>query len=292
MEQTVYADVLFLVNFSMDFLVLYICAALSRRRLFALRCACASAIGGAYGVGALFIPDKGALPLICDIAALFVICAVAYAKREMGSGEFLGQCAIFAGVSAILGGIMTMIYSALNRSGISELGSDSHDDISVWLFAVIAAAGGAATFVGGKRLKRLAIVKETEVSVSFGSGEVSFRAMTDTGNLLTDPLSGRGVLLCELDAVRKVFPKELCEMWENGVTESASSLPAELAAAIRFIPARGAVSRKQRILAAVDAEVFAVTPEGKRISTDLLIAPVPQRLSAGACRGLLPAGII
>ena len=292
MGQTVYADVLFLINFSMDFLVFYICARLSRRRIYPIRSAIAAALGGAYGVAALFIPEKGFLPLLCDIASLLLICTVAFARKGERGRDFLGGCALFAGVSAILGGVMTTLYSALNRSGLSNLDGESGDDISVWLFAVLAATGGAAAFVGGKRMKRLAVAKEADVWVSFGSNETVFRAMTDTGNMLTDPLSGRGVLICEIDAVRSIFPEELVTFWESGLLSAAPDLPQTYATAIRYIPARGALAKNQGILAAISVDKITVTSDNKTIDADLLIAPIQQKLSAGACRALLPPGFI
>ena len=70
--QTVYADVLFLINFSMDFLVFYICARLSGRRLYPFRSALASALGGAYGVASLFINTNGFIISICDGTACHI----------------------------------------------------------------------------------------------------------------------------------------------------------------------------------------------------------------------------
>lgn len=292
MGQTVYADVLFLINFSMDFLVFYICARLSRRRLDPIRSALAAALGGAYGVAALFIPENGILPIICDLASLVVICMVAFYTKDERFRDLVGRCALFAGVSAILGGIMTALYSALNRSGLAMLEGESGDDISVWLFALLAAAGGAAAFAGGKRMRRLAAAKQSEIVISFDSNTVKIRAMTDTGNLLSDPLSGRGVALCELEAVRGIFPRELVDFWARGDIGATASLPEKYASRLRFIPAKGALGGRSALLAAISPDSLTVTSESRSVNADILIAPVPQKLSAGESRALLPPGII
>lgn len=292
MGQTVYADVLFLINFSMDFLVFYICARLSRRRLYPVRYALAAAIGGAYGVAALFIPDGGVLPIACDLISLVLICMIAFYTKDERFRDFVGRCALFAGVSAILGGIMTALYSALNRSGLAVLEAESGDDISVWLFALLAAAGGAAAFAGGKRMRRLASAKQADIIISFDSNTVRLRAMTDTGNLLSDPLSGRGVMLCELDAVKSIFPPELVAFWDGGEISASTSLPEKYASRLRFIPAKGALGGKSSLLAAISPDVLTVISEIRSVEADILIAPVPQKLSAGESRALLPPGII
>ncbi len=291
MGQTVYADVLFLINFSMDFLVFYICARLSGKRLFALRSGLAAAVGGIYGIISLFLPEEGLVPLICDILSMLVICAIAFYRKIDRARDFLGRCVLFAGISAILGGIMTAIYTMLNRSGLAVLEGESGDDISIWLFALLAAAGGAAAFVGGRRMRRISVAKQAEIEISFESKITRLRGMTDTGNLLTDPLSGRAVTICELDAVKEIFPEELNSFWKIG-DPLQSSIPAEYASRLRFIPANGAVGAKGALICAIVPEYAAVIFEGKRTEVDVLIAPVPYKLSAGESRALLPPGII
>ena len=290
--QTVYADVLFLINFSMDFLVLYICAKLTRRRLDAARSALGAAIGGAYGILTLLLPQNGIVALVCDTASLLAICAVAFLSRGDRARDFFGRCALFAGVCAILGGIMSALYSMLNRSGLATLEPDGGDDISVWLFALIAALGGAAAVAGGKRMRRISAAKQSDIEIGFEDKLVSLRAMTDTGNMLADPLSGKGVAICELDAVRDIFPRELVEYWERGDVTRLTRLSPRYAARLRYIPAKSAIDGRPSVLAAIAPDVLRVVGNGKSVGTDLLVAPVPRRLSAGESRALLPPGII
>ena len=288
--QTVYADVLFLINFSMDFLVFYICARLAGRRLYHFRSALASALGGAYGVASLFIDANGFVTSVCDVAALIVICCVAFASKNMRLRDLFGRCILFALISSILGGIMTALSSILERSGFASLEYESGDDISVWLFTLIAAAGGAAAFVGGKRMKRIAAAKSADVEIRMNGKIIVIRAMTDTGNMLTDPLSGRAVALCELKAVEYLFPAEMINYLRSG--EFTSGICSEIASKIRFIPARGALGSKTSLLAAVEPDaVTVINDKGKR-EADILLAPVPYNLSAGESRALLPPGLV
>ena len=290
MGQTVYADVLFLINFSMDFLVFYICAVLAGRRVEPLRSALASAIGGVYGVISLFIEREGAKVWLFDVLSLVLICTVAFASKDLNIRAFSGRCILFASVSAVIGGIMTAISSALERSGLSSLEYEDGDDISVWLFALIAAAGGAAAFVGGKRMKRLAISKPADLIIEYEGKSVCVRAMTDTGNMLTDPLSGRAVAMCELDALSNLFSEEMFGYWKNG--ELATKIAPGCISRIRFIPAKGVLSAKSSLIAAfVPDSVTVVTNKEKR-AVDILIAPLTHNLSAGESKALLPPGLV
>ena len=291
MGQTVYADVLFLVNFSMDFLVFYICARLSGKKLSVIRSGAAAAVGGVYGILSLFLPEDGLISIICDISSMLLICAIAFYRKFDRLRDFLGRCALFAGVSAILGGVMTAIYSVLNRSGLAALDGESGDDISIWIFALLAAAGGAAAFVGGRRMRRISVTKQAEIEITIGSESIRLRGMTDTGNMLTDPLSGRAVAICELDAVKEILPVELYSFWKNG-DGLRTPIPVQYASRLRFIPAKGAISSKASLLCAfVPDSVFVLFENGKN-EVDILIVPVSYKLCAGESRALLPPGII
>lgn len=290
MGQTVYADVLFLINFSMDFLVFYICAVLAGRRINPMRSALASAIGGVYGVTSLFIEREGAVVWLFDVLSLLLICSVAFASKNVSLRSFCGRCILYASISAVLGGIMTAISSMLERSGLSSLEYEDGDDISVWLFALIAAAGGAAAFVGGKRMKKLAASKPADLLIELDGRRVCVRAMTDTGNMLTDPLSGRAVAMCELDALGNVFSEEMLNYWRNG--ELTSKIASGCISRIRYIPARGALSDKSSLIAAFVPDSVTVITDKEKREVDILIAPITHNLSAGESKALLPPGLV
>ncbi len=287
MGQTVYGDLLFVINFSMDFLCFYIVCHLSRIRLHLLRAAIASAFGGIYAVAALLVDCTGVLALAIDLSVMVLICAVA-----LGRESILANTLLYGAISAILGGSMTALYSIFNRICADRgYGADS-DGLSVWTFALLAAAGAAATLVGGRRMRMRVATGRAEVIVTTERGSVSMRGFTDSGNLLIDPLGGRAVILCELEAVRSIFSEELCAIWESGNISSAASLAPELAAMLRFVPADGALIGDSTVLAAVRPKSVRILQDEKSVEADVLLAPLPRRLSAGEAKAILPAGLI
>jgi sigma-E processing peptidase SpoIIGA len=287
MGQTVYGDLLFLINFSMDFLCFYIVCRVRHRPLRLFRTAAASALGGAFAVAALFISCPDALALLIDLAWVVLICAIA-----IGGEGLVVNTLLYGGVSAILGGIMTALYSFFNRIWADRGYSAESDGLSVWSFALLAVAGALITLIGGRRMRMRIASVNAEVVVTTDRGSVSMRGFTDSGNLLTDPLCGRAVILCELDAVRSVFSEELCAVWENCTLAAASELAPELAAALRFIPADGALSGDRAVLAAVKPRSVKIICGEKSAEVDVLLAPQPRRLSAGEARAIIPAGLI
>lgn len=265
-DGAVYADVLFLINFSMDFLCFYITARLRSRRIRLWRTGIAAAIGGVYSVAALFVDGSRILSLAAAFGVLVIMCAVAESDRGGCVKSLMGAASMFFIVSSLLGGLMTALYSLINESEFGkELaagGADSaEDDLSVWLLALLAAASAAATLIGGRRWRMHTASRQGEMTVIFEGRTVTVRGMTDTGNFLTDPLSGRPVVLCELDAVEKLFPKELSDFWRNSNISGAGALPPELAARLRFIPASGALGADGTVIAAIKPDLTYIVPD-------------------------------
>ena len=81
--QTLYADILFLINFSMDFLTLYVTAAILRRKTSVARLSVASAIGGLYGVASVFMQGILILNIFINLAVSYLMCVIVFSKRTL-----------------------------------------------------------------------------------------------------------------------------------------------------------------------------------------------------------------
>ena len=84
MEQTVYVDLYFLINFSMDFLCFFLLSKLLSVKLSFGRTIAASLLGGLYANLALFLPLSSLPALLLDMAACTLMCAVALLRRHEG----------------------------------------------------------------------------------------------------------------------------------------------------------------------------------------------------------------
>ena len=192
---TVYADILFLINFSMDFLSL--CSAgrltshpLSRRRLLA-----ASAVGSFLGTAMMLLtsPLSEGIPFL--IAGFFT--AVLMTRLAFGPYRkvlpMLRDSLILWGTGTLLGGIMTSVLSLGTPVFVSSDGSDRFLPVFLLCFAL------SSVFL---RLTRHTSAKTSAViSVTAGGIPVSFEALCDSGCFLTEPISGLPVILGSADAL-------------------------------------------------------------------------------------------
>ena len=284
---TVYGDLLFLINFSMDFLCFYISCMLLRRPLPLLRAVLASMIGGAYSVMALFLNVGGVAALTLDILCCLAMCGIVFLNKGSGFGVAIKGSAVYFLASILLGGVMTALYSMLNRSEIFSGSPDAEDGISVWVFAILATLGGGASAFGGRLFRASARREDAALEISDGKNKVTLRALSDSGNLASDPISGRAVIVATLSSSEAVIPKEIYPVFDD--PSNIDSIPVSAASKIRLIPA-GTVAG-DKLLPAIKMKSIKIKRGKREKDVDALIAFV-KRDSFDGYDAVIPCDIL
>ena len=202
MGQIVYVDLLFLVNFSMDFLCFFVTARLLCRPFRPLRSIVAAAMGGVYSVAVLFINLHSVPALIADLGFCALMCLCAFGIKGKKTSEFLLHTTVYFGVAMGTGGCMTAMYSLLNRMDL-PLGEveKNPDGISVWVFGLLAVISGAVALWGGKVFKSSAASEVYEITIDYHGASLTLTGMVDTGNMLRDPISGKPVIIVDKNSL-------------------------------------------------------------------------------------------
>ena len=277
MGQEVYVDLYFLINASMDLLGLMIGATLLHRKVKRFRALLAAAFGGIYAVAALLLVWDGVLGFFADCIAALLICVIAFPPVKAPSAfkrlcQLFKITAVYVLVSMILGGIMTALYSCLNRLEL-PFESLQGDGLSVWLFVLITALAGIMTAKGGRFLGLSQKTKCVTVHAILFGKPVTLRALVDSGNLLRDPISGKSVMIADLAAVASVLPLPLRRACESGIyTDWLSTY--ENSRMTRPISTHTATGNT--LLLAIIPDRLILTPDGgEAYEADYLIAPAP-----------------
>lgn len=287
----VYADLLFLVNFSMDFLCAYLTASCLRRRVVPWRLILASAVGGVYAVLALFLylPHGGVLLL--DLAICVVMCAILFGERGVPIRFFAWACGAYVGISMAMGGMMTALFRLLNRAGLPlEALAEEQDGISAWLFAILAGVSTLAGLRGGQLLRRSAARRFARLSVTVGSNTVEVQALVDSGNLCRDPISGRPVVF--LEAARAA---DLLGGGRDAAEAVSADVPAAFGSAaaacrIRLIPVETVGGR--RLQAAYLPDRMTLSDSGGTHEVRALFAPAETLRAAGVYQAIVPSELV
>lgn len=233
----VYADLLFLINAGMDGLCFCLTGKLLHRKLTAGRVILGSVLGGLYAVVSLLLNTGQAVALLGDLTACVLICLVALGGKGGGGWRRIAlSVGVYCLLSMVLGGVMTALYSLLNRAGLPALLPEGEDGLGAWLFLLLTVAGGAVSLWGGRLIRRTSARVTCSVTVSLRGNSVTLAGMVDTGNLLRDPIGGRAVICADRDGLGRILSPELA-LALRGNADSLTSLPPDEERRVRIIPA-------------------------------------------------------
>ena len=204
----VYLDLVVLLNFMVDYLLL-----LGTNRLAGFpsdwrRVFLASVLGGLYG-GICLLPEFRFLGnLLWRIVFLVGISGIAFGWDR----STVRRCAVFVLLSMALGGVSM----SLSRNDIPALLLSAG---GMWILCRMA----FGTAIGQQEY--------VPVQLSYGGNTVNIIALRDSGNTLRDPISGEPVLVVAADVAEKLLPLTSEQLRFPLETVSQRSLPG-----LRLIP--------------------------------------------------------
>ena len=290
MEQTVYVDLFFMINFSMDFLCLFLTSKILHRQLPLWRALAAAALGGVYADVALLFPLGKLLSVAADLSVCVLMCAIVFHRKKKIKSLPL-YILVFTAVSMALGGFMTALFHLFNRTSLFQNAQDVQSDgISVWIFALLAIISAAITLIGGRFFTGRTAQKNAELQVTYGGRSTTLHAMTDTGNLLQEPVSGRLCIVADLDAMSALLPRELIRAARSGNPSAMEGIPPDHVKRVRLIPTHTASG--EGMLLGIRAERIVVKTEKGSREVDAMIAMAELGKRADGNEALLPARLL
>lgn len=196
---------------------------------------------------------------------------------------YLVSTGVYFGISALVGGLMTAFCSLLNRMGLlgTEIGGDG---LSAWLLALLAAVSAGTAGMAGRFFRKSAGEHTAKVEITCRGRTVTLQGVTDSGNLLRDPISGRCVVLTALRSVAPLLPPGLVGRIRASdfSAEAFQTLCADLR--VRLIPTHTA-SGDGMLLGIVPDQLTVTDTHGTR-ELDALFAPT--ELKVPGYEALLP----
>ena len=273
----VYIDALFLLNFVVDYLLLLCAGRLAGEVLHRGRLALGAALAGAYAA-AVFLPGMGFLlhPL-CKLAAAVLALLIGYG----GSRCLLRVTLVFFAVSAAFaGGILAL--ELLGGRGLTLENGVFSSAMDLRLILLSAAGCYVVITLLFQRSARHTAARQELVPavLTLDGRRVALTALVDTGNTLTDPATGRPVMVAEGEKVAGLFP--------SGQAPDEADLRDPVAALERLSQA-GFLGRCRLLpYQAVGVEcgmLLSLRLDGARVGREdygtLLVALSPNRLSDG-----------
>ncbi len=266
METVIYVDVLFLVNWMMDAVLLILTGRLLKRRVALGRISLASALGALWVCVCAALGLRGwAVRMLGIIGMGLVMVRIAYPARA--ARELIRALLCLGLVSVLAGGLIHIVYdgTVFGRFLRLWLGRREAGAVSVWLLAGAMIASFLAIECGA-RLRELDRCREfiQDVTLYCGERQLTVAALWDSGTQLCDPFTGQPVHILELGACKELIG---CERWE-AFQETAAGKEESLPVGARLIPCRS-MGNPHGLIAVMAVDRMA-TASGERFDHPLI----------------------
>ena len=283
MEYVVYGDVLVAVNFIIDLLILRLCQALTGLRQKGWRRYLAAAAGGLCAM-AIFLPAGSFwLDAAVRLGVSLVVVSIAYGRQPLR--VFFRVLLVFYAVSFLVAGVVIALWF-LNPSGGYAYGNGAVY-LNLRPTALLGAAAAAYLFVrafdrvfrwsrGARDRCRVRAVRDGRM--------VEFTALADTGNRLTEPFSGRPLVLVSMEKGRMLLTPSESRWLEAGMEGE------DPPAGVRVAPY--ATVNGRGLLAVFRPDRLEIEVDGRWLAADGCLALSPGAGTPRDCDGIFHPGMI
>ena len=212
-----YADVIFLINTLVDYLVLLVTGRLAgiplkRKRFFA-----AALLGGTYALAAVLPKLSGLNAPLVKLPVWFIMVLIAYGYSD----HFIKEVLLAGIVSCVLAGIVLALGILFSRSlFVSFFPEECRRLLLVGICFCLVCSVLFRSFAQSK-LDKIYF----PVSISIAGREVTLTALLDTGNQLRDDLTGQPLLVVSPCALQSVLPKELSVLLSKDCFRKPADIP-------------------------------------------------------------------
>ncbi|MBR5446799.1 MAG: sigma-E processing peptidase SpoIIGA [Clostridia bacterium] len=233
MERVLYADVLFLIDFSMDTVAVWLTARLMHVKTSAKRLMLAACIGALASVVLTAVCAHRWVSVSVGILSAYIMSRISFGCR--GVKVIKHTCALWV-MGFLLGGVMSSLTSGkgtLNEAAV--FGDTSNGGIKLLPIAVLLCS--ALVFVVGRASKKGTV----DLKVSLFDNHIKEKGIVDSGNLLCDPISGYPIVLLSRSAACKLIRDADVDTFLNGLPDDVSE---NLRPRYRAVFAKGATGER------------------------------------------------
>ena len=229
----------------MDFLALYITFKLSHIPIHPGRMSIACIIGALWSLIIALFELYSASPLwqimifIGALVCAAIMTAAASGKRTVSPMLTLSYIAVSVG----LGGAMTVLYSFMERAvNVSFYRQDgAGKDMSPIIFIFAATVAGTVSLIYGKVREHKLSRQHVKLTLFAYQKSVSLELLSDSGNLLRDPISQKPVIIVSATKLYDILPKSLINAAK--MPGQIAMVPGEMLCGARFVPVKSVMGQ-------------------------------------------------
>lgn len=207
---TVYIDVLFMVNFMIDILIVEATGAIVSVHTKYMRSLFSAFTGALYAVGMFFVKAAFVQSIVMKLLLSALMVLIAFGFKN--GAHFLKMWGSFFVVSFIFGG---SLFALMNATGLGSRLNMIYSNGEIylnlpWRWVLLSASGTYfLIYIFGRiRKRRIALRAARRTLTIYTKGQkLETTAIIDTGNALFDPITGAPVIVCEKGELKALLPQ-------------------------------------------------------------------------------------
>lgn len=281
---TLYVDVYFLINFTVDILALYFAAIFSKVPTSTRRLIISAVIGAFFAIGIVFLPEIVLLKFITSAISLFIIGYIATKPvKIIRKIKFIFSFLIF---EALLGGFVSFFWGILDGgfahffNGIE--GGAVNRKMLFFSIIVLLCIGVFKMLVSF--FSNIQSEGNVQIEISFLDKTATFEAFIDSGNLALDPMDMSPIMLLKKDVAIKLLPESIINLTDPDIIDRKARKR------IRLIPV--SMGGATHVLTGVKADSVRVIKEGKADEINVTLAIDKEGGNFGGYGALIPAAAL
>lgn len=246
----IYPDIIFILNFAFDYMLIFLLKKVSRKKSGKLRMMTAAAIGALTALIISMIPWMNSILKVLLLYGAGAVLMILTAFGRMKGSDLLKQFIVLNLITYFVGGLMNSIYYQTNlRMYLLSLGKSLLLSNVSWLYVVGSVIGIVILVLLLLRLfswYRRSSPETYEVELHFEGRSVSTRGLMDSGNCLYDPIYKRPVMVIENSLINDLLTPDFAKDIEtaktylegNELDTGSWDMGADSLLRLRFIPYR------------------------------------------------------
>ena len=289
----IYIDVIFLVNFIMDTMILWIISLMDRRKVALKRIVAGGGTGALLYCLLLFLPYLGSwMNYVLGSVILGISVWMTFRPSTLKAYIRLKIFALLA--SVLVGGIFIAIFYFTKVSHMIPL---AIGNFSIKLLLVLTIAIYVLMkWAGGVLISTVANREGyCRVSVCFNGKKAEIMALMDTGNFLVEDSFGNKIIIAEFGAIRQFFNTETQMLYYQKLTPQQileGITDEQIKTRLQLIPF-SSIGSEGGLLTAFKADFVEVFTEKNVVLQNALLVIYNGRLSTNkCCNGIINPSII
>lgn len=215
METYVYADVIFIENLIMNYIILWSTAKLTKVRYSVFLLLLSAGVGSVYAVLSYVPQYHYFFTPFMKIIFSFLMVVIAFTPHSFKN--FVRLAGVFYIVSFVFGGAAFGLFYFINglrltKNGVSYIGDFPIKSLTASIFIAYFIVRYCWDYIL-HRIQRERVIMDLEISID--GKNVNLCALVDTGNALSDPVTQTPVVVAEYKAVKYLLPQDIQKIFEE-----------------------------------------------------------------------------